>query len=133
MPNPIDPIDIIIAQTPDWRGATLAKLRRVILDADPQIIETVKWRKPSNPMGVPVWECSGIICVGNILKNSVRLTFNAGAALPDPQKLFNSRMDSKTARAIDVYEGDNINGGALKAIIRSGVEYNLAKVKPVKR
>ena len=129
MPESTDPIDDMIAKTPDWRGATLAKLRKVILDTDPEIIEAVKWRRPSNPMGAPVWDHNGIVCVGNILKERVRLTFNAGAKLPDPQKLFNARLDSKTVRAIDIYEGDKLNVTALKALIRSAVEHNLAKVK----
>jgi hypothetical protein len=129
MPKSTDPIDDLIAKTPDWRGATFAKLRKVIHDADPEIIEEVKWRRPSNPMGAPVWEHNGIVCVGNILKERVRLTFNAGAMLPDPQKLFNARLDSNTVRAIDFYEGDKLNVTALKALIRSGVEHNLAKVK----
>jgi hypothetical protein len=129
MPKPIDLIDDLIAETPDWRGATFAKLRKVIHDADPEIIEEVKWRRPSNPMGAPVWKHNGIVCVGNILKERVRLTFNAGAMLPDPQKLFNARLDSNTVRAIDIYEGDKLNVTALKALIRSGVKHNLAKVK----
>jgi hypothetical protein len=128
-----DPIDDLIAKTPDWRGATLAKLRGIIHEADPEIIEEVKWRRPSNPMGAPVWEHNGIVCVGNILKERVRLTFNAGAMLPDPQKLFNARLDSKTARAIDFYEGDDLRQGALTDLIRAGVELNLAKVKPARK
>jgi hypothetical protein len=132
MPKSTDPVDELIAKTPDWRGRTFAKLRKAILDADPEMIEAVKWRRPSNPMGAPVWEHNGIVCVGNILKERVRLTFNAGAMLPDPHKLFNARLDSKTARAIDLYEGDKINVTALKALIRSGVEHNLAKAKPRK-
>ncbi len=127
MPEATDAIDELIAKTPDWRGATLAKLRKMIREADPEMIEEVKWRRPSNPLGAPVWSHNGIVCVGNILKERVRLTFNAGALLPDPQKLFNTRLDSKTARAIDVYEGDTLNVSALKALIRSGVEHNLAK------
>ena len=83
-------------------------------------------------MGAPVWEHNGIVCVGNILKERVRLTFNAGAMLPDAQKLFNARLDSKTVRAIDIYEGDKLNETALKALIRSGVEHNLARVNPAK-
>jgi hypothetical protein len=132
MPNPAKLIDEMIAETPDWRGATFAKLRQVIHQADPEIIEAVKWRRPSNPMGAPVWEHDGIVCVGNILKERVRLTFNAGARLPDPQKLFNTRLDSRKVRAMDLYEGDPINETALKALIRSGVEFNLARAKPGK-
>jgi hypothetical protein len=132
MPNPADRIDDLIAKTPDWRGATLAKLRKIIHDADPEIIEELKWRRPSNPMGAPVWEHNGLVCVGNILKERVRLTFSAGASLPDPRKLFNARLDSNTARAIDIYEGDKLNVTALRALIRSGVKQNLAKVEPTK-
>jgi hypothetical protein len=132
MPNPSELIDNLIAATPDWRGATFARLRAIIHDADPEITEELKWRRPSNPMGAPVFEHNGIVCVGNILKASVRLTFNAGASLPDPQKLFNARFNSSKARAINVYEGDELNETALKAIIMSGVEHNLAKAKPTK-
>jgi hypothetical protein len=132
MPNATKLIDNMIAKTPDWRGATLANLRKIIHDADPEITEEVKWRRPSSPMGVPVWEHNGIVCIGNILKERVRLTFNAGATLPDPKKLFNARLDSSKARAIDFYEGDKLHVTALKALIRSGVKYNLAKVKPAK-
>jgi len=132
MPNRTDIIDDMIAKTPDWRGATLAKLHKIIHDADPKIIEEIKWRRPSNPMGVPVWEHNGIVCVGNILKGSVRLTFFKGASLPDPKKLFNARLDSSTARAIDFYKDDKLNGTAIKALIRSGVKQNIAKLKPAK-
>jgi hypothetical protein len=133
MTNATKLIDSMIAKTPDWRGQTLAKLRKIILDADPEISEEVKWRRPSSPLGAPVWEHDGIVCIGNILKERVRLTFNAGASLPDPQKLFNARLESSKARAIDIREGENLNVAALKALIKSGVEYNLAKVKPAKR
>jgi hypothetical protein len=129
MPKSTDPVGDLIAKTPDWRGATLAKLRKVILDADPEIIEAVKWRRPSSPMGAPVWEHDGIVCVGNILKERVRLTFTAGARLPDPRKLFNARLDSNTVRAIDFYEGAPINSAALRSLIKAGVNHNLAKLK----
>jgi hypothetical protein len=132
MTKPKDPIDDLIAKTPDWRGATLAKLRKIIRDADPEMTEELKWRRPSNPMGAPVWEHNGLVCVGNVLKERVRLTFFAGASLPDPRELFNARLDSHTARAIDIYEGDKPNVTALRALIRSGVKQNLAKVKPLK-
>jgi hypothetical protein len=118
-------IDDMIAKTPDWRGATLAKFRKVIHDADPEITEEVKWKRPSNPMGVAVWEHNGIVCFGNILKERVRLTLVAGASLPDPQKLFNAMLNGKS-RAIDIYEGDKLNETALKALIRGGVEHNIA-------
>jgi len=133
MPNPSELIDDMIAKTPDWRGTTLAELRRIIHDADPEITEEVKWKRPSNPMGAPVFEHNGIVCIANILKERVRLTWNAGASLPDPQELFNARLDSNTARAIDIYEGDTVNESALKDLIRAGVERNLAKVKPARK
>jgi hypothetical protein len=132
MPNPSELIDEMIAKTPDWRGSTLAGLRRIIHDADPEIVEEVKWKRPSNPMGAPVFEHDGIVCVANILKKSVRLTWGAGASLPDPTGLFNARLDSKTARALDVYEGDTVDEGALKDLIRAGVERNLAKARPAR-
>ena len=124
-------IDDMIAKTPDWRGTTFAKLRKIIHDADPEITEEVKWKRPSNPMGAPVFEHNGIVCIGGILKERVRLTLVAGASLPDPQKLYNAMLNGKS-RAIDIYEGDKLNETALKALIRSGVEHNLAKVKPAK-
>jgi len=129
MPTPGKQIDAMIAKTPDWRGETLAKLRALIHDADPGIIEEVKWKRPSNPMGAPIWEHDGIVCIGNILKERVRLTFPAGASLPDPKGLFNARLDSNSARAVDLSEGEKLNESALKAIIRGGVRHNLAKAK----
>jgi len=131
MPNPTELIDEMIAKTPDWRGATLAELRKIIHDVDPEITEEVKWRRPSNPMGVPVWEHNGIVCIGGILKERVRLTLAAGASLPDPQKLFNAMLKGKS-RATDIYESDKLNESALKALIRAAVEYNLAKAKSAK-
>ena len=133
MPNPSELIDDLIAKTLDWRGATLAKLRKIIHDADPEITEEVKWRRPSNPMGAPVWEHNGIVCIGGILKERVRLSFAAGASLPDPQKLFNAMLEGNQARAIDIYDGDKLNESALKALIRAGVEHNLAKAKPARK
>jgi len=129
MPNPTQLIDDLIAKTSDWRGATFAKLRGIIHDADPEITEEMKWRRPSNPMGTPVFEHNGIVCIGGILKERVRLTVAQGASLPDPHKLFNAMLNGKS-RAIDIYENDKINETALKALIRSIVERNLAKVKP---
>lgn len=133
MPNPSELIDDMVAKTLDWRGTTLAELRGIIHDADPEITEEVKWKRPSNPMGAPVFEHNGIVCIANILKGRVRLTWGAGASLPDPEKLFNARLDSNTARAIDFYEGDTINESALKDLIRAGVERNLAKAKKAPR
>ena len=105
MPDPSELIDDMIAQTPDWRGATLARLRKLIHDADPDIVEQLKWKRPSNPMGAPVFEHNGIVCIGGILKERVRLTLVEGSSLRDPKKLFNSMLLGK-ARAIDLYQGD---------------------------
>ncbi len=132
MPSPANPVDHLIANTPGWRSATLAGLRQIIRKADSEIAEGVKWRRPGNPMGAPVWEHAGIVCVGSILKESVRLTFPAGAKIPDPHKLFNARLESGTARAIDVHEGDKVNESALRAILKSAVQHNLRKPKPTR-
>jgi hypothetical protein len=114
-------IDAIIKMYDDWRGSTLAALRAVILHVDPSIIEAVKWKKPSKPEGVAVWMRDGNICIGEILKSAVRLTFPTGARLQDPAKLFNTRLDSKTVRAIDVHKDETINEGALTALIREAI------------
>jgi len=131
VPNPSELIDDLIAKTPDWRGATFAKLRKIIRDADPEITEEWKWVRPRS-QGTPVWEHHGIVCIMGIFKDKVKLTLYAGASLPDPQKLFNSMLEGNKARAIDIYKGDKLNESGLKALIRSGVEHNLAKVKPAK-
>jgi hypothetical protein len=120
-------IDAIIKASGDWRGRKLALLRAVIKKADPAVVEAVKWKKPSRPEGVPVWSHDGIICVADTLKNAVRLTFPKGAQMKDPKQLFNTRMDSKTVRAIDVHEDDAVNEAALKALIRDAVKLNTAK------
>lgn len=120
-------IDDIIKQADDWRGATLSHLRALIQAAGPAVIEDVKWKKPSRPEGVPVWSHDGIICVADILKHAVRLTFPKGAQVQDPKQLFNARLDSKTVRAIDIYEGISIDGAALQALIRDAVGLNTAK------
>ena len=117
-------IDAIVAKTTGWRGERLGQLRALIRGADPGVIEGVKWKKPSRPEGVPVWSHDGIICIGESLKNAVRLTFPKGAQLKDPQGLFNTRLDSKTVRAIDFHEGDAINESALKALIVQGARLN---------
>ncbi len=127
-PTPSDQIDELIARTADWRGVTLRKLRRIIHEADPEIIEEVKWKRPSNPMGAPVWEHNGIVCIGAILKERVRLTLVAGTILPDPQRLYNAMLNGKS-RAVDFREGDTLNEPALKALIRAGVEHNLSRVR----
>lgn len=120
-------IDAIIKAAGDWRGKKLAQLRALIKEADPAVVEEVKWKKPSNPMGVPVWSHAGIICVGDTLKNAVRLTFSKGAQMEDPEKLFNTRLDSQTVRAIDFHEGDVVNEAALKALILAAVGLNTSK------
>ena len=127
MPNPSGLIDEIIAKTPDWRGTTLAGLRRIIHDADPEMTEEVKWKRPSNPMGAPVFEHNGIVCVANILKERVRLSFPTGLSLPDPQKILSSISEGNKTRIIDLYEGDTVNESALRDLIRAGVDRNLAK------
>ncbi len=114
-------IDAIIKEPGDWRSNTLSQLRSTIKKADPAIIEEVKWKMPSNPMGVPVWSHDGIICVGNTLKNAVRLTFPQGAQLKDPKKVFNTRLDSKSVRAVDFREGDVVDEAALKALVLEAV------------
>jgi hypothetical protein len=108
----------------DWRGETLARVRKIIKQADPAVAEDVKWRKPSNPAGVPVWERDGIICTGETYKDKVKLTFAKGAALKDPAGLFNSGLDGNVRRAIDIHEGDKINEKALKALVREAVAQN---------
>ena len=120
-------IDARIEKLGDWRGETLARVRAVIKQADPDVIEEVKWRKPSNAMlGVPVWEHDGIICTGETYKNAVKLTFAKGAALEDPSGLFNSSLEGNVRRAIDIHQGDKINEKALKALIRAAVALNMA-------
>ena len=121
-------IDEIIKEPGDWRGKTLSDLRAIINKADPDVVEEVKWKKPSKPSGVPVWSHDGIICVADTLKNAVRLTFPKGAQIKDPKKLFNTRLDSKTVRAIDFYEGVTVDTAALKALILEAVGVNTSKV-----
>jgi hypothetical protein len=120
-------IEAIIAAPGDWRGETLAHLRAIITQADPAAVEEVKWKKPSNPLGVPVWSHDGILCVADTLKRAVRLTFPKGAQMKDPKGLFNTRLDSKTVRAIDFYEGERVAAAALKALIREAARVNAAK------
>lgn len=112
------------AQSTDWRTQTLARLRKLIQATDPEAVEEVKWRKPSNPNGVPVWSHNGIICTGETYKDKVKITFAQGASLPDPAGLFNSSLEGNTRRAIDFHEGDKINEKALKALILAAVALN---------
>ena len=122
-----------IASLTDWRGATLAKLRALIREADPEIEEAVKWRKPTNPAGVPTWERAGVLCTGETYKDKVKLTFAKGAAVADPKKLFNSSLDGNVRRAIDFAEGDDVDAAAFKALVRGAVEANLAKPARAKK
>ena len=116
-------IDEMIAELTDWRGKTLASVRKSILEADPEIIEEWKW------MGSPVWSRDGIIAVGNAHKDKVKLTFSHGASLPDPDKLFNAGLGGNAWRAIDLFEGDKMNDRALKNLVRAAVDYNQIKLK----
>ena len=125
--SPSQQIDAIIKEPGDWRGKRLSQLRAVIKKAEPALVEEVKWKKPSKPMGVPVWSHDGIICVADTLKNAVRLTFPKGAQIKDPKKLFNARLDSNTVRAIDFHEGGTLDDAALKALILGAVELNTPK------
>ena len=128
-PSPSQLIDARIEALGDWRGELLGRLRALIKQADPNVAEEVKWRKPSSPLGVPVWEHDGMICTGETYKDKVKLTFAQGAALKDPSRLFNSSLDGNTRRAIDFHEGGKIDEKALKALIRAAVELNTAKAK----
>ena len=126
--SPSQLIDARIKELSDWRGETLARVRKLIREADPEVVEEVKWRKPSNSMrGVPVWEHDGIICTGETYKAVVKLTFAKGASLQDPSGLFNSSLEGNTRRAIDFHEGDQIDEKALKALIRAAVALNTQK------
>jgi hypothetical protein len=121
-------IDARIAALGDWRGETLARVRGLIREADPEVIEEVKWRKPSNSMmGVPVWSHDGIICTGETYKTAVKLTFAKGASLKDPSGLFNASLEGNTRRAIDLHEDDKIDEKALRALIRAAVALNISK------
>jgi hypothetical protein len=111
----------------DWRRETLARVRALIQQAAPDAVEEVKWRKPSNPAGVPVWSHDGIVCTGETYKDKVKLTFARGAALDDPSGLFNSSLDGNLRRAIDIHAGDKIDERALKALIRAAVALNTSK------
>jgi hypothetical protein len=119
-------IDRKIAALGDWRGETLKRVRALIREADPDVVEAVKWRKPTNPAGVPVWEHDGLICTGETYRDKVKLTFARGAALEDPAGLFNSSLEGNRRRAIDIREGDEIDGEALKALVTAAAATNLA-------
>ena len=121
--NPSERIDLLIESLPDWRGKTLATVRKTILEADREIIEEWKW------MGSPVWSRDGMIAVGNAHKDKVKLTFSNGASLPDPDKLFNAGLEGNKWRAIDLFEGDKINARALKNLVRAAIDFNQFKSK----
>src|SRR5271166_976392 len=126
-------IDEKIKELGDWRGKTLAKVREIIHEADPEIVEELKWVKPTNP-GTPVWSHGGIVCTGEAYKNVVKMTFAKGAALADPSGLFNSSLEGNARRAIDIHEGDKIDEAALTDLLRAAVALNLmVKSKPKPR
>jgi len=125
--SPARAIDARIASLADWRGTVLGRIRRLIREADGQVVEAVKWRKPSNPLGVPVWEHDGILCTGEIYKDKVKLTFPRGAALEDPAGLFNAGLDGHVRRAIDIREGDEIDEAAFRALVRAAVALNTSE------
>ena len=113
----------------DWRDETLDRMRALILKADPEIIEERKWRKPSNPAGVPVWSHNGIVCTGEVYRKVVKLTFARGASIPDPSRLFNASLEGNTRRAIDIHEGEKIDARAFKALVKAAVARNSAAAK----
>lgn len=126
-------IDARIQELGDWRGEMLSRFRALIKQADPNVVEEVKWRKPSNPAGVPVWSHDGIICTGETYKNHVRLTFAKGASLKDPKGLFNASLEGNALRAIVIHEGDEINEKAFKALVRAAVSLNTSSAKSRER
>jgi hypothetical protein len=122
--TPSELIDAKISELSDWRGETLSQIRGLIHQAVPEAVEEIKWRKPSNPLGVPVWSHDGGILTGEIYKDKVKLTFFQGAAVEDPAGLFNSSLEGKTRRAIDLHQGDDIDEEAFKALVRSAAQLN---------
>ena len=133
--SPSQEIDARIQELNDWRSETLARIRRLIKQAAPEVIEEVKWRKPSNSMrGVPVWSHAGILCTGETYKKVVKLTFAKGASLKDPARLFNSSLDGNVRRAIDIHEGEEVDDAAFKALVRQAVALNSSgKLKTSKK
>lgn len=122
--DPAQLIDQMIAELDDWRGETLARIRELIHRAEPDVVETVKWRKPSNPLGVPVWERDGILCTGETYKDKVKLTFAKGASLDDRAGLFNASLGGGTRRAIDLREGDALDEDAFTSLIQAAADLN---------
>lgn len=125
--SPSAQIDRKLEKLGDWRGEALTRMRGLIREADPDVVEAVKWVKPSNPSGVPTWEHAGIICTGEVYKTYVKLTFAQGAALPDPAALFNAGLTGGTRRAIDIREGETVDAEAFKALVRAAVARNVEK------
>lgn len=117
-------IDATIADLGDWRGSMLGRVRGLIREADPGAVEEIKWRKPSNPRGVPTWTHDGIICTGEVYRDKVKLTFAKGASLEDPAGLFNSSLDGNVRRAIDLREGDTLDAGAFADLVRAAADLN---------
>jgi hypothetical protein len=129
--SPSELIDASIKELGDWRGTTLSRVRALIKQADSDVVEEVKWRKPSNSMlGVPVWSHDGIICTGETYQDKVKLTFAKGASIEDPAGLFNASLEGNTRRAIDLYEGDEIDETAFKALVGAAAALNASKTKP---
>ena len=127
--GPSGEIDALVAGIGDWRGPVLARLRELVFEADPDMVEEAKWKKPSNPAGVPLWSDGGMVCTGEIYKNYVKITFASGASLDDPHGLFNASLTGGTRRAIDVREGDTVDERAFVALVRSAVALNQAKAR----
>jgi hypothetical protein len=122
-------IDMTVAELGDWRGETLSRMRKLIREADPDVVEEVKWVKPSNPAGVATWSHDGIVCTAETYRTTVKLTFTNGASLEDPSDLFNSSLGGNTRRAIDIHEGQEVDARAFKALIRAAVDFNTARAK----
>jgi len=124
--SPSQVIDAMLADLDDWRSATLSRFRALIKQADPDVIEELKWKKPTNPAGVPVWSDDGMICTGEVYKDHVKVTFAKGASLDDPRGLFNASLGGNLRRAIDVHESGKVDDAAFKALVRAAVALNKA-------
>src|SRR5687768_4133060 len=131
--NPSRLIDRRIRDLRGWRGETLARMRALILEADPEMTEEVKWIKPTNPSGVPVWSHQGVVCTGEAYAKVVKLTFANGAKVPDPSRLFNSSLEGNTRRAIDIHEGQEVDASAFKALVKAAVARNGPPRVPAKK
>lgn len=128
-PSSAKDVDAKIKSIPDWRGKRLSELRTLIEKTDATVVEEMKWKKPSNPAGVPVWSHDGIVCIGEALKSAVRLTFPNGASLKDPKKLFNARLVGDSVRAIDFGEQDRVDEAALRALVLEAIHLNEARAR----